>query len=219
MMTRKLTLTFAIMTSLTALPAQAQITRLVPLTQSAPTDQTITAPSTRIAAARPITNIGPRTSSELRVDPYKAMQAAYQPTTPADIPPTLLDTAPVPPSSTTPAPNYAVPDCSGNLSGGTVTSPPVYQQPAYVQSQTPAVIQYSYPPPAYVQRYTPLVPIHAVPAAPVNATVPVAQVGLRPLVPVAPAPRSYYVSNGLLGQPVIYVPGQPVRNFFRYLTP
>jgi len=41
----------------------------------------------------------------------------------------------------------------------------------------------------------------------------------RPLVPVVPMPAQYYVGQGLLGQPKLYVPEQPVRNFFRYLSP
>ena len=41
----------------------------------------------------------------------------------------------------------------------------------------------------------------------------------RPLVKVAPQPHSYIYGRGIIGQPKVYVPGQPVRNFFRYLSP
>jgi len=44
---------------------------------------------------------------------------------------------------------------------------------------------------------------------------------LRPvirLVPPAP-PGGYVVGRGLIGQPKLYLPGQPIRNFLRYLTP
>ncbi len=41
----------------------------------------------------------------------------------------------------------------------------------------------------------------------------------RPLVPVARNAGCVEVGRGLLGQPKAYVPGQPVRNFFRYLAP
>jgi len=41
----------------------------------------------------------------------------------------------------------------------------------------------------------------------------------KPLVPVVPMPAQYYLGQGLLGQPKLYVPNQPVRNFFRYLSP
>jgi hypothetical protein len=50
-------------------------------------------------------------------------------------------------------------------------------------------------------------------------TQPVPVRALRPIVPpVAPAP-GYVVGRGLIGQPKLYVPGQPVRNVLRYLTP
>lgn len=41
----------------------------------------------------------------------------------------------------------------------------------------------------------------------------------RPVIDVAPMPPAVYTGRGLLGQPKLYVPGQPVRNFFRYLSP
>jgi hypothetical protein len=41
----------------------------------------------------------------------------------------------------------------------------------------------------------------------------------QPLVPIVSAPPSYYVGRGVIGQPKMYVPGQPIRNFFRYLSP
>ena len=41
----------------------------------------------------------------------------------------------------------------------------------------------------------------------------------RPLMPVLSMPPNYFVGRGILGQPKVYVPGQPVRNVLRYLTP
>ncbi len=41
----------------------------------------------------------------------------------------------------------------------------------------------------------------------------------RPLLPLVAVPRSYQVGRGILGQPKVYVPGQPIRNALRYLTP
>lgn len=38
------------------------------------------------------------------------------------------------------------------------------------------------------------------------------------LRPAAPLPSSYYVGRGLLGQPKLYVPGQPIRNTLRWLS-
>jgi hypothetical protein len=44
-------------------------------------------------------------------------------------------------------------------------------------------------------------------------------VNYRPIVPLVAMPRSYQVGRGILGQPKVYVPGQPIRNALRYLTP
>jgi hypothetical protein len=41
----------------------------------------------------------------------------------------------------------------------------------------------------------------------------------RPVIPVGRPPRSVYLGQGWLGQPKVYVEGQPIRNFFRYLGP
>jgi hypothetical protein len=41
----------------------------------------------------------------------------------------------------------------------------------------------------------------------------------RPLIPLVPPPPVYYFGQGILGQPKVYVPGQPLRNVLRYLTP
>jgi hypothetical protein len=44
---------------------------------------------------------------------------------------------------------------------------------------------------------------------------------LRPtaIVPPAPSvPDGYVVGRGLIGQPKLYKPGQPVRNFLRYIS-
>ena len=41
----------------------------------------------------------------------------------------------------------------------------------------------------------------------------------RPLVTVTAMPPTYEVGRGILGQPKLYVPRQPVRNFVRWLTP
>ena len=41
----------------------------------------------------------------------------------------------------------------------------------------------------------------------------------RPIVSLGSVPEGYQVGQGMLGQPKVYVPGQPLRNFVRYLTP
>ena len=46
-----------------------------------------------------------------------------------------------------------------------------------------------------------------------------AVVRYRPIMSLGSVPQDYQVGQGLLGQPKVYVPGQPLRNFVRYLTP
>jgi hypothetical protein len=41
----------------------------------------------------------------------------------------------------------------------------------------------------------------------------------RPILPLAPVPSHYYLGRGILGQPKLYVPGQPIQNLLRYLSP
>jgi hypothetical protein len=41
----------------------------------------------------------------------------------------------------------------------------------------------------------------------------------RPLIPVVSMPSTYTVGRGIIGQPTVYVAGQPIRNFLRYLSP
>jgi hypothetical protein len=41
----------------------------------------------------------------------------------------------------------------------------------------------------------------------------------KPVVPLIAVPQQYYFGRGIVGQPKIYVPGQPIRNFLRYLSP
>ena len=72
-------------------------------------------------------------------------------------------------------------------------------------------------------------------AAPVSHNVVMPQPSLAPSLPpaypsgvpvpstpaaaVRPFPAGMYVGRGALGQPTVYVPGQPVRNLFRWVTP
>jgi hypothetical protein len=41
----------------------------------------------------------------------------------------------------------------------------------------------------------------------------------RPAMPVSAMPADYYFGRGLIGQPKVYVQGQPVRNALRFITP
>jgi hypothetical protein len=78
-------------------------------------------------------------------------------------------------------------------------------QPAAIPSSTawPAVVPPPPSPPVYA---------HSPQLVPPPVTT------YRPLVPVASPPPNYYLGHGIFGQPKLYVPEQPVRNFLRYLS-
>jgi len=59
--------------------------------------------------------------------------------------------------------------------------------------------------------YTPLPPPVYVPTAAYNT--------YKPLLPIARTPNQYHFGRGIIGQPKVYVPGQPIRNLLRYLSP
>jgi hypothetical protein len=43
--------------------------------------------------------------------------------------------------------------------------------------------------------------------------------GMRPLISLGQENYNVQVGRGIIGQPTAYVPGQPFRNFFRYIMP
>lgn len=98
---------------------------------------------------------------------------------------------------------------------------------AVVQGQQGPVAGQVYPPavsgPATVTYYAPSPQAAlALPPPPPLVSVPVQVspvITYKPLVPVVPMPAQYYLGQGLLGQPKLYVPNQPLRNFLRYLSP
>ena len=106
-----------------------------------------------------------------------------------------------------------------------LVSPPSSYNPAFVHDCNNTIAPQSYvaqpvaasvtvaPPPAEV-----VVP--AVPAVP-TATVPSSHVGApaRSLVTFGQERFPVNVGQGIVGQPVAYVPGQPLRNWLRYFTP
>ncbi len=68
-------------------------------------------------------------------------------------------------------------------------------------------------PPVY-RGLPPSAPVYAQPPQPVPPPV----TAYKPLVPITPPPKQYYLGRGLFGQPKLYVPDQPVRNFLRYFS-
>lgn len=74
-----------------------------------------------------------------------------------------------------------------------------------------------------VMRYVPVTETRVIPApvaaVPVGPTITDAPNRVfRPLIPLATPKPVYYFGQGLLGQPKLYVPGQPIRNVLRYLS-
>jgi len=76
-----------------------------------------------------------------------------------------------------------------------------YQRPVNVAPQ---------PASACYRAYVPAYPTYTV-ARPV--------ITYRPVVPVVPMPRAYVIGRGIVGQPTVYVPGQPIRNALRWVSP
>lgn len=84
------------------------------------------------------------------------------------------------------------------------------QQVTYVQP-----VVYAQP----VTNVQPLTNVQTLSATPFNPYVQTKGVPWRPLVPIRSMPDNYVVGQGIIGQPKVYVPSQPVRNFIRYITP
>lgn len=84
--------------------------------------------------------------------------------------------------------------------------------PTSVPTLTPPEVNLAAPdvPPAVLAPTAPGVIVTAPPAT---------RPTLRPVIAMRPLPTTYEVGRGLLGQPKLYVPRQPVRNFVRYFTP
>ena len=65
-------------------------------------------------------------------------------------------------------------------------------------------------------------PRQTFPAVPIPAVAPTlvrrANSHMQPVFPARPAQPNYYFGRGILGQPKVYVPGQPLRNWLRWLT-
>jgi len=108
----------------------------------------------------------------------------------------------------------------------TTPTPPVLSLPRTAPSTYSQPRQPLPPLPAEEFRARDIAPLAASPACDAVPHIPAAapqarpaMVTYRPLVPLVAMPRTYRVGRGILGQPKLYVPGQVVRNAFRYLTP
>jgi hypothetical protein len=135
--------------------------------------------------------------------------------------------------STTIAPADIAPALSVTSSGGpTVQSVPAYNQAAYGYGYSsvgapqrvvyiqPAAYSNTVPVQQVVnpQPLTNLQPLMGSTAYnPYTVTGP--SVPWRPVVNIRNMPDNYVVGQGIIGQPKVYVPQQPLRNFIRYITP
>jgi hypothetical protein len=103
--------------------------------------------------------------------------------------------------------------CCGNaLTRSTYANTAAPAYPTVLTYYQPGAIPSVQPQPIFCGQCAAPQVVQAVPA-------PRPVVTYRPLLPLAPAPESYYTGQGVLGQPKLYVPGQPIRNFLRYLGP
>ena len=115
-----------------------------------------------------------------------------------------------------------------SFQGPTVQSVPAYNQAAYgygyASVAAPQRVVYVQP-----AAYTNTAPLQQVVSTPTTAIQPLGNydpyatpapgVPWRPIGNLRPMPSNYVVGQGIIGQPKVYVPSQPVRNFIRYITP
>lgn len=116
-----------------------------------------------------------------------------------------------------------------------MAAPPLVAPPQYLAQQQAALPQYRYPQPGiYPTAYqcTPPSPSFpsagAVPGAYVPPTLPPNLTpglytpnnsGYTPLFSLGQENYNVQLGRGIIGQPTVYVAGQPIRNFMRYLSP
>ncbi len=138
---------------------------------------------------------------------------------PADIRPTITSGA----TATASGPNLIA-------TGPTVQTVPQYNQAAYgygyTSIGTPQRVVYVQP-----AAYSNTVPVQQT-VVPLQQPVTVQPLGTydpyapekpgvpwRPILNIRQLPPNYVVGQGIVGQPKVYVPSQPVRNFIRYISP
>ena len=81
-------------------------------------------------------------------------------------------------------------------------------------------VQPTFQPVAYTQPSAAIQPLNSVQGTTAfNPYVQTKGVPWRPIVPIRSMPANYVVGQGIIGQPKVYVPSQPVRNFIRYISP
>lgn len=105
-----------------------------------------------------------------------------------------------------------------------MVQPTVYWQPVSVASQVPRLGSPALQSNGFSGNYvrcggTSAIPMDAYSRGNASGYGSGAVARYRPIMSLGSVPQDYQVGQGLLGQPKVYVPGQPLRNFVRYLTP
>lgn len=112
-------------------------------------------------------------------------------------------------------PNYPASQPIASMGNSTVVSPPSSWTANGTMDCVPTsatTVPRQYVPP---EQYNPAV---LTPDVAPNAYAP-QNGGYRPLIALGSPYPNVQVGRGIIGQPTVYVPGQPIRNFFRYLSP
>ncbi len=126
-------------------------------------------------------------------------QTVAQTMPPAVTPPLTVPTQPVNVANTSTLPQY-------QPTVGVYQTGYQYCPPGIPSGGVPSVVPGAVAPPTYPPNMTPQL------YTPDNA-------GYRPLFSLGQENYNVQLGRGIIGQPTVYVPGQPVRNFLRYLSP
>lgn len=111
-----------------------------------------------------------------------------------------------------PTPQMGAQDWSTTGTSPLVTGPSGYRA-VFWDCSTPQVVPtsgspYVYAPPTVMPNSPQAVALTSYPYA-----------GIRPIFTLGQENYNVQLGQGIIGQPTVYVPGQPIRNFFRYLSP
>lgn len=195
------------------------------------------APRVAPAAPQPTTTlpVNPNLNPNVSPSPLPSVPLSSAPPSTRNVPNNTPPAAPVPRSGLS---NDYAPIAQPRLDGfatvdncRNVTGPSNYRASGFFNcdprgdSGATYTIPASYtPPPAQIAPVSTLPPAVAYPSAPVSITGTLPPVlpgsaGYRPLFSFGQENNPVQVGQGLIGQPVAYVPGQTVRNWLRYLAP
>jgi hypothetical protein len=125
--------------------------------------------------------------------------------------PGLTQTLPPSPSDLAPVPTPQMNTQWSNAANSPLVTGPSGYRAVFWDCSAPNVVQTSGP---YVYA-----PPTVMPNTPQAVALTANYPGYRPLFTLGQENYNVRLGQGIVGQPTVYVPGQPVRNFFRYLSP